>query len=144
MRCNRIRTHGLFEAYQISRLDADDAVAWRVDIRDEHEGDRGNERQDASNLPSTLLPWKPQPTSRLQQIPIAAIKAHAAVAIRLRSAPSVSPCELKTSFIPETARPTTGVGLVVAAAWTVDHRSACSRPVCALISRRLDSSLVPE
>ncbi len=57
-----------------------------------------------------------QPTNRLQHMAIAAIRAHAAPGMRFHQAACVYPCEFNTSFMPETARATIGVGCAVAGA----------------------------
>jgi hypothetical protein len=57
---------GLTEADQVLWHDTDDAVAWAVDFRDEHEGDGGDERQNHQQSFSPLRLWKPQPTIKLQ------------------------------------------------------------------------------
>ena len=60
---------------------------------------------------------------------IAAISTHAAGGIRFHHAACVYPCELSTSFMPETAKAITCVGCAMAGARTADHSSACNRPV---------------
>ena len=53
--------------------------------------------------------WAPYPANRLQKRAINNIRAQAATGIRFFHAASVYPCELSTSFIPETARVVNGV-----------------------------------
>src|SRR5580704_10278415 len=77
---------------------------------------------------------EPYPINRLQQIPMAAIRAQAAVGIRFHQAACVYPCELSTSFIPESMSDASGFGCASAGPRTADHRFVCSCEVAALIS----------
>ena len=74
----------------------------------------------------------PYPISTLQQTAIATINVHAARGTRFPHAACVYPCEFNTSFIPETASATTGVGSA-AAARTVVHKRFCKSAVSVLI-----------
>ncbi len=79
-----------------------------------------------SNLVSNLTPRELYQTNRFLPTAIAIIRPHAAIGIRFHQEAWVYPCELNTSFMPETARATTGVGCTLAGSRTADHNSLCS------------------
>src|SRR5580765_5003576 len=74
----------------------------------------------------------PYPISKLQQKAIVTINPHAGVGMRFHHAACVYPCEFNTSFMPEMARATSGVGCAVRDR-TADHNSFWSSAVSELI-----------
>src|SRR5258705_7421792 len=86
----------------------------------ENEMDKTSGRIRSRNA-SALASRARYPTNTLQQMAIATIRAHAAIGMRFHQAACVYPCEFNTSFMPDTAMATRGVGCAAAGAWTADH-----------------------
>ena len=74
----------------------------------------------------------PYPINKLQPRAMATINTHAERGMRFHHAACVYPCEFNTSFMPEMARATIGVGWAAAGARAADHSLDCSSAVSAL------------
>jgi hypothetical protein len=76
---NRLR-----QTIEVLGDDANDAVTRCIDVRNQHEGDGDDERQDDEHTVPALVLWEPKPSNKLQQMAIAAMRPHAAVGIRFQ------------------------------------------------------------
>jgi|SRR5689334_15870857 len=84
----------------------DESSARGINISDQEESNRNNEWKDQQK-PSICLAL---PSSAFAKPAIGIIQAHPSAGMRFNQAACVYPCELSTSFMPETASATTGLG----------------------------------
>src|SRR6516165_897786 len=97
------------DTHQIKRMHANHARAWTVQISDGKERDGNDQRQNEKQL-GLLFAMRHVAEQDIAANSDQSIKAHVAIGMRFHQDACVYPCEVSTSFRPDTVKATTGVG----------------------------------